>query len=139
MPNASAPNAPCVDVWLSPQTIVQPGSVMPSSGPMTCTMPWLRLCMSKRLMPFSWQFFRQRLELRRGVESSSMRQSAVLGRNGVVHHREGQLRPAHFASRGFQSRKRLRRGDFVDQVAVNIDQRRLPGSSWTTCAFQIFS
>ena len=34
IPNASAPNAPCVDVWLSPQTIVCPGCVMPSSGPM---------------------------------------------------------------------------------------------------------
>ena len=26
-------------VWLSPQTIVMPGCVRPSSGPMTCTMP----------------------------------------------------------------------------------------------------
>ena len=32
MPNASAPNAPCVLVWLSPQTIVIPGWVRPSSG-----------------------------------------------------------------------------------------------------------
>ena len=39
MPKASAPNAPCVEVWLSPQTMVCPGCVMPSSGPMTCTMP----------------------------------------------------------------------------------------------------
>jgi len=42
MPNASAPNAPWVEVWLSPHTIVIPGWVRPSSGPMTCTMPWLR-------------------------------------------------------------------------------------------------
>ena len=40
-PNASAPNAPCVDVWLSPQTMVIPGCVCPSSGPITCTMPRL--------------------------------------------------------------------------------------------------
>jgi hypothetical protein len=40
MPCASAPNAPCVEVWLSPQTIVVPGSVKPCSGPMTWTMPW---------------------------------------------------------------------------------------------------
>ena len=40
MPCASAPNAPCVLVWLSPQTTVMPGSVAPFSGPMTCTMPW---------------------------------------------------------------------------------------------------
>ena len=41
MPNASAPNAPCVLVWLSPQTIVMPGCVKPCSGPITWTMPWL--------------------------------------------------------------------------------------------------
>ena len=40
MPNAMAPSAPCVDVWLSPQAIVMPGCVSPSSGPMTWTMPW---------------------------------------------------------------------------------------------------
>ena len=39
IPNASAPNAPCVAVWLSPQTIVMPGCVTPSSGPITCTIP----------------------------------------------------------------------------------------------------
>ena len=37
-----APSAPCVDVWLSPHTSVTPGSVMPCSGPTTCTMPWRR-------------------------------------------------------------------------------------------------
>jgi hypothetical protein len=35
MPNAIAPNAPCVDVWLSPQTIVMPGCVRPSWGEIT--------------------------------------------------------------------------------------------------------
>ena len=39
MPKASAPKAPWVAVWLSPQTTVMPGWVAPSSGPMTCTMP----------------------------------------------------------------------------------------------------
>ena len=39
MPNATAPNAPCVEVWLSPQAIVMPGCVSPSSGPITWTMP----------------------------------------------------------------------------------------------------
>ena len=43
MPNAIAPKAPCVDVWLSPQAIVMPGCVSPSSGPMTWTMPWFAL------------------------------------------------------------------------------------------------
>ena len=40
IPNARAPNAPCVLVWLSPHTTVMPGSVSPISGPITCTMPW---------------------------------------------------------------------------------------------------
>ena len=40
MPNASAPKAPWVEVWLSPQTIVIPGWVTPSSGPITWTIPW---------------------------------------------------------------------------------------------------
>jgi hypothetical protein len=40
MPKAKAPNAPCVEVWLSPQTMVIPGCVRPSSGPMIWTMPW---------------------------------------------------------------------------------------------------
>ncbi len=39
MPNASAPNAPCVEVCESPQTIVMPGWVIPSCGPITWTMP----------------------------------------------------------------------------------------------------
>ena len=42
MPCASAPKAPWVEVWLSPQTIVVPGSVKPCSGPMMWTMPWRR-------------------------------------------------------------------------------------------------
>ena len=39
IPNARAPNAPCVAVCASPHTTVIPGSVSPSSGPMTCTIP----------------------------------------------------------------------------------------------------
>ena len=39
MPIAMAPNAPWVEVWLSPQTTVIPGWVRPSCGPMMCTMP----------------------------------------------------------------------------------------------------
>ena len=39
MPKASAPKAPCVEVWLSPQTTVVPGNVKPCSGPMMWTIP----------------------------------------------------------------------------------------------------
>ena len=40
MPKASAPKAPWVEVWLSPQTMVMPGWVRPCSGPTMWTMPW---------------------------------------------------------------------------------------------------
>ena len=53
MPNARAPKAPCVDVWLSPHTMVMPGWVSPSSGPITCTMPRFLLCVPYSEMPNS--------------------------------------------------------------------------------------
>ena len=40
IPKARQPKAPCVAVWLSPQTSVAPGRVTPCSGPMMWTMPW---------------------------------------------------------------------------------------------------
>ena len=39
MPKEIDPTPPFVQVWLSPQTSTVPGSTMPSSGPITCTMP----------------------------------------------------------------------------------------------------
>ena len=51
MPNASAPNAPWVAVWLSPHTSSMPGSVSPCSGPMTCTMPRRTSPRPKKTMP----------------------------------------------------------------------------------------
>ena len=57
MPKASAPKAPWVAVWLSPQTTVMPGWVAPISGPNTWITPWAsspRLCSSK---PNSAAFF----------------------------------------------------------------------------------
>ena len=58
MPKASAPNAPWVAVWLSPQTIVMPGSVRPCSGPMMCTMPCPGSPIGKFVMPNSAAFWR---------------------------------------------------------------------------------
>ena len=56
MPNATAPNAPWVDVWLSPQAMVRPGCVRPSSGPMTWTIPCRSVVRSENRMPNSRQF-----------------------------------------------------------------------------------
>ena len=58
MPNASAPKAPWVEVWLSPQTIVMPGWVRPCSGPITWTMPWPAPPIGCSVMPNSAAFSR---------------------------------------------------------------------------------
>ena len=58
MPKASAPIAPCVLVCESPQTIVMPGWVSPSCGPITCTMPWPASPIGCRRIPNSAQFLR---------------------------------------------------------------------------------
>ena len=56
MPKASAPNAPWVDVWLSPHTTVMPGWVSPSSGPTTCTIPRWGESQSNSSIPCRAQF-----------------------------------------------------------------------------------
>jgi hypothetical protein len=58
MPNASAPKAPCVEVWLSPQTTVVPGWVRPSCGPTTCTTPCSTSPRGCSRTPKSAQFLR---------------------------------------------------------------------------------
>jgi hypothetical protein len=58
MPNASAPKAPWVAVCESPQTIVMPGWVRPSCGPITCTMPCCWSPSDRICTPNSAQFFR---------------------------------------------------------------------------------
>ncbi len=58
MPKASAPNAPWVLVWLSPQTMVMPGWVRPSCGPTTWTMPCSMSPSGCSRTPNSSQFLR---------------------------------------------------------------------------------
>ena len=42
-----APKAPCVEVWLSPQTMVMPGWVTPSSGPIDVDDALARCCAAR--------------------------------------------------------------------------------------------
>ncbi len=57
-----------------------------------------------------------------GVEH---RQITIFCGDGVVHHGESQFRAANFAACGFESRERLWRSAFVDQVAIDVNQRGL--------------
>jgi hypothetical protein len=79
MPNARAPNAPCVAVWLSPHTIVMPGSVRPCSGPMMWTMPWFGSPMGKLTMPNSAVFSRSTSTWRAETGSAIGRSMSAVG------------------------------------------------------------
>src|SRR5512132_861109 len=93
MPNASAPKAPWVAVWESPQTIVMPGWVRPSSGPITWTSPWLALPVPYSGMPWARQFSPSRW-----------------------------IWAAHAQAAGGGPGERLRRGRLVDQVEVHGEE-----------------
>ncbi len=125
MPKASAPKAPCVEVCESPQTMVMPGLVAPSSGPIMCTMPWLASCTSKNSMPNSAQFAAQRVYLSRGDLVGD--DEAVLRAGGghvVVHGGDVAIRPAQLAASQAQAIEGLRRCDLVDEVEVDVEDGR---------------
>ena len=122
MPNASAPKAPWVEVWLSPQTIVFPGCVRPSSGPITWTMPSLPDPVACSSMPNSSQ-------LARSASSCAFAISSVTGPGSVgtlwsIVATVSSGRRTR-AAREPQPLERLRRGDLVHEVQVDVEQRRL--------------
>ena len=122
MPNASAPNAPWVLVWLSPQTTVMPGWVRPSCGPMTCTMPWSASPIGCSRTPNSAQFLRSASICWRLIGSVDR---AVSGRDVVVLGGDGEVRTSYGAAGGAQAVEGLRAGHLVDQVQVDVEQVRL--------------
>ena len=130
MPNASAPNAPCVDVWLSPHTIVMPGwreaLLRPDdvhdalAGVAHRVAGGCRTRRSSRRAPRSaW----------REIGSAMPSSSPVVG-HVVVHRRHGEVGPAHGAPVQAQPVERLRRRDLVHEVQVDVEQvglARRPG------------
>ncbi len=79
MPNATAPNAPWVDVWLSPHAIVIPGCVSPSSGPMTCTIPWDPLSRFSSRTPASRQLRSSAASMSSAMTSTNGRRTSRVG------------------------------------------------------------
>ena len=98
IPKAKAPNAPCVLVWLSPQTMVAPGTVKPCSGPTICTTPWRGSIMSNSGTPNSLAFARSVSTWMRLSSSSIPSARPLVGTlwSGVARVRSGRrtLRPA---------------------------------------------
>ncbi len=125
MPKASAPNAPWVEVCESPHTIVMPGWVSPSCGPMTWTMPWLGEPMPWSGMPNSAQFRSSWLIWAAAWRSSIGRLRGVVGIewSAVATVWAGRrTRQAALSKPG----ERLRRGHLVDEVEVHGEDGRRP-------------
>ena len=124
MPKASAPKAPCVAVWLSPQTIVMPGWVSPSSGPITWTMPWFAVVQIVEPDAELAAVLPQRVDLLLGDRVED-RQRAVGGGHVVIGRGHGPLGPADLAAGQPQPLERLGAGHFVDQLQVDVEDRLL--------------
>ena len=79
MPKASAPKAPWVEVWESPQTTVMPGWVSPSCGPTAWTIPWSASPRECRRTPNSAQLARRVSIWARLVTSAIGRSMSTVG------------------------------------------------------------
>ena len=122
MPNASAPKAPCVEVWLSPQTIVMPGCVTPSSGPMMWTMPCRELRSENSGTPNSAQLRSSASIWARESGSAMPASRPMVGTlwSTVARVRSG---PADLPAGQAQPVEGLRRRDLVDEVQVDEEDR----------------
>ena len=125
MPNATAPNAPCVEVWLSPHAIVMPGCVSPSSGPITWTMP----CDAARTgrtagRPPRGSCARAPTSMSSAITSQE-RPPLIARRHDVIDRRDRALGKADLPPARAQHVERLRRRDLVDQMQAD-EQLRLP-------------
>ena len=119
MPKARAPNAPWVAVWLSPHTMVVPGRVKPCSGPMMWTMPFARVLEMEEIDPELLAVADQGVDLELGVLADRF---AAVGGDVVVDDRDGGVGATHLASGLPQPLVGLRRGHFVGEVAVDVEQ-----------------
>ena len=130
MPNASAPSAPCVEVWLSPQTIVVPGRRQAQFRPddVHDALPHIQ----DRDVGHAEldDVLLQRLHLDAAVLFLDVgRNARADGRDIVVGDGDGQVRTAQLAAGQAQPLERLRAGDLVQQVAVDIEDAGAVGES----------
>ncbi len=120
IPNARAPKAPWVLVWLSPQTMVRPGSVSPELG--TDDM--------NDALAAALDVMERDSELAaigpQGLDLPARQRIAnvelVLGGNIVIHRGHCQLGPAHPPAGQAEAVKRLGTGHLVNQVAIDVKQ-----------------
>jgi hypothetical protein len=119
MPNASAPRAPWVQVWLSLQTMEAPGSVSPSSGADHVHDALAGLPEIEQPDALGLGLVAQVLEVAQCV--GRVAGSARGGGDGVVGRCEGELGVAHAMPALAQRSQRLAAG-VTYQVAVHVQQ-----------------
>ena len=125
MPNASAPNAPCVLVWLSPQTMVMPGWVNAQLGADHMHDALLGRIHIVELDAELAQFLRSvsiclaAIWIERWADACGV-VGTLWSTVATVRSGRRTLRPA-----SAQAVERLRRSDLVDQVQIDVEQRRL--------------
>ena len=119
MPKASAPNAPCVAVWLSPQTTVMPGCVKPELRP---DHVHDALAVAVHAQAANAELGAVGFELGEllGGDLIDDGQRPVGGGNAVVGGGDGQIRAADLQAALAQALEGLRRGDFVHQVQIDV-------------------
>ena len=122
MPCASAPKAPCVEVWLSPQTMVMPGRVKPCSGPTMWTMPWRTVVLGIIFDAEVGGVLGQRLDLDAAFLVLDAELAVGRGRHVVVDDGQRLLGVADLAAGHAQAFEGLRAGHLVDEVAVDVEQ-----------------
>ena len=121
MPKASAPSAPWVEVWLSPQTMVVPGQRKTQFRPddVHDALPHIQ---DRDVGNAEFDdVLLQRLHLDATVLFLDVgRYPGADGGNIVVGDSDGQVRTAQLAAGRRKSLERLRAGDLVEKVAVDI-------------------
>ena len=121
MPKAIAPKAPCVEVCESPHTIVMPGWVRPSCGPMMCTMP----CSTS---PSGCERTPNSSALLRSVSTWVLETGSAIGLSqssvGTLWSSVARVRSGRrtVPSAEPQALEGLGRGDLVDQVEVDEEE-----------------
>ncbi len=123
---------PCVEVWLSPHTMVMPGWVRPSCGPLTCTMPWSRVPMGACRMPNSSVFFRSASTCARLTGSAMGASRSVVGTlwSSVRH---GNVGTADGAPGRAEPVEGLRAVTSCTRCRSMLEQVRSPSERRTTC------
>ncbi len=123
MPRANAPNAPCVEVWLSPQTMVMPGLGESLLRRYHVHDALQRIVHVVQRDAELLAVPRQRLELRAG-DVVGNRQPALPGGDVVVGGRYRQVGAAHPAPVLPEAVERLRRRHLMHKVQVDVEERR---------------